>query len=142
MRIFTRATVTGRPSALPSARRGRFNKVAAGHQRDDQAETVLLHLLRGTRAEGLGGIPPSRPLAPGVTLVRPLLELTRDEVLAYLEVHGLEHRIDETNADPRLTRNWVRLRLLPQLEERSPGVARRLAALAAQVRLLTDSDKR
>lgn len=124
------------------ARRGRFDKVATGHQRDDQAETLLLHLLRGTRLEGLGGIPPARPLAPGVTLVRPLLELSRAEVLAYLKAHGLRHRLDKTNLDRRLARNWVRRDLLPRLEKRAPGFARRLAGLAAQVRGLTGTDER
>lgn len=120
---------------------GRFNKVAAGHQRDDQAETLLLHLLRGTRLEGLGGMAPGRPLDEGVELLRPLLELSRAEVLAYLHVHELASRRDLTNFDPSLSRNWVRLKLLPLLEKRSPGFASRLSGLAAQVRALTLPDK-
>lgn len=122
------------------ARRLRCSKVATGHQRDDQAETLLLHLLRGTRLGGLGGMAPERPLAPGRRLVRPLLELSRAEVLAYLHVHGLPWRQDQSNADLSLTRNWVRLKLLPLLEKRSPGLSIRLAGLAAQARL-TASDK-
>jgi tRNA(Ile)-lysidine synthase len=122
-------------------RRLRCNKAAVGHQRDDQAETLLLHLLRGTRLEGLGGMAPSRPLAPGLELVRPLLGLSRAEVLAYLHVHGLESRRDKSNEDTRLSRNWIRLKLLPLLEKRSPGLSIRLAGLTAQVRRLTKSDK-
>ncbi|MBI3563746.1 MAG: tRNA lysidine(34) synthetase TilS [Elusimicrobia bacterium] len=116
------------------ARRGRFAAVATGHQLDDQAETVLLHLLRGASLEGLGGIPVRRALAPGVELIRPLLPLTRDEVRAYLKVHGLAWREDASNADPKFARNWVRAEVLPLLERRAPGVKERLAEIAAKVR--------
>ncbi len=119
------------------ARRGRFTAVATGHQLDDQAETVLLHLLRGTSLEGLGGIPVRRPLRPGVELIRPLLPLTRAEVLLYLKMHGLDWREDASNADPKFTRNWVRREVLPLLEKRAPGVKDRLAKMAAKVRSAT-----
>jgi tRNA(Ile)-lysidine synthase len=119
------------------ARRGRFDAVATGHQLDDQAETLLLHLLRGTSLEGLGGIAPRRALAPGVELIRPLLPLTRDEVRLYLEMHGLKWREDRTNRDPKFTRNWLRARVLPLLESRAPGVKERLSAIAAKVRAAT-----
>lgn len=116
------------------ARRLKCGKVATGHQLDDQAETVLLHLLRGTSLCGVGGIPPRRALAPGVELIRPLLPLTRDDVLAYLEVHALKSRQDKSNQDPKFTRNWVRAKVLPLLESRVPGVKRRLAEIASAVR--------
>lgn len=119
------------------ARRGRYGAVATGHQLDDQAETVLLHLLRGTSLEGLGGIAPRRELRPGVALIRPLLPLTRAEVLLYLKRHGLQWRTDASNADPKFTRNWVRRDVLPRLEKRAPGVKERLAAMAAKVRAVT-----
>lgn len=119
------------------ARRGRFTAVATGHQLDDQAETVLLHLLRGTSLEGLGGIAPRRELVSGVDLIRPLLPLTRAEVRLYLKVHGLDSREDATNADPKFTRNWVRAEVLPLLERRAPGVKERLAKIAAKVRAAT-----
>jgi len=119
------------------ARRGDFKAVATAHQLDDQAETVLLHLLRGTSLEGLGGIPVRRPLVPGVELIRPLLPLTREEVLAYLEAHGLDWREDATNRDPRFKRNWVRREALPLLEKRAPGLKKRLAEIAAKVRAAT-----
>ncbi len=119
------------------ARRGRYTAVATGHQLDDQAETVLLHLLRGTSLEGLGGIPVRRPLRPGVELIRPLLPLTRAEVLLYLKLNGLDWREDASNADPKFTRNWVRREVLPLLEKRAPGVKERLAAIAAKVRAST-----
>jgi tRNA(Ile)-lysidine synthase len=119
------------------ARRGRFGAVATGHHLDDQAETVLLHLLRGTSLEGLGGIAPSRALAPGIALIRPLLPLTRAEVLVYLELHGLPWREDATNRDRAFARNWVRAEVLPLLESRAPGVKERLALIAAKVRAAT-----
>jgi tRNA(Ile)-lysidine synthase len=122
---------------IARARRGRFDAVATGHQLDDQAETVLLHLLRGTSLEGLGGIPPKRPLAPGVELIRPLLPLTREEIMAYLEIHELAWRDDRTNRDPKFTRNWVRREVLPLLEKRAPGVKERLSEFAAKVRAAT-----
>jgi tRNA(Ile)-lysidine synthase len=116
------------------ARRARLESVAVGHHLDDQAETVLLHLLRGTSLRGLGGMAPRRPLAPGVALIRPLLALTRAEVLEYAAVHGLAFRQDRSNRDPRFARNWVRREVLPLLERRAPGVKERLALIAAQVR--------
>jgi len=119
------------------ARRGRFDAVATGHQLDDQAETVLLHLLRGTSLEGLGGIPARRPLAPGVELIRPLLPLTRAEVMLYLEIHDLDWRDDRTNRDPKFSRNWIRRDVLPLLESRAPGVKERLADIAEKVRAAT-----
>lgn len=129
-----------RYKALASrARRLKCGKVATGHQLDDQAETVLLHLLRGTSLCGVGGIPPRRPLAPGVELIRPLLPLTREDVRAYLTVHGLKSREDKSNKDPKFTRNWVRKEVIPLLESRVPGVKRRLAEIASAVR---DSEAR
>lgn len=119
------------------ARRGRFTAVATGHQLDDQAETVLLHLLRGTSLEGLGGIAPRRELRPGVELIRPLLPLTRAEVTEYLKRHGLAARTDASNVDPKFTRNWVRREILPRLEKRAPGVKERLATIADKVRAAT-----
>ncbi len=116
------------------ARRSRRAIVATGHQLDDQAETVLLHLLRGTSAAGLAGMPTRRPLAPGVELIRPLLPLTRAEVDAYLRAHGLTARQDASNASEAFERNWVRRKLLPLLERRRPGVKDRLAAIADDAR--------
>jgi tRNA(Ile)-lysidine synthase len=122
------------------ARRGRFDAVATGHQLDDQAETVLLHLLRGTSLEGLGGIPPRRPLVPGVELIRPLLPLTRAEVREYLRQHALSSREDASNRDEKFRRNWVRSKVLPLLEKEAPGVKERLSEIAAKVRSAVGRD--
>lgn len=105
--------------------------VATGHTADDQAETVLQRLLRGTGVTGLAGIAERRELASGVVLVRPLLSATRADVLAHLTEAGIEARDDASNADPRFLRNRLRHELLPQLtREYGPGVAASLARLA------------
>ena len=117
-----------------AARRWKCDAVATGHQLDDQAETVILHLLRGTRLRALGAIAPKRPLAPGIALIRPLLPLSRKEIELYLERHGLEHRVDRSNQSLEFTRNWLRHRILPLLAQRQPRVREHLAGIAAQVR--------
>lgn len=89
--------------------------VATGHTRDDQIETVLHCILRGTGVHGLAGIPVSRPLCDGVQLIRPLLDQTRQHVMEYLKTQQIEAAIDETNADRRFLRNRIRLELLPLL---------------------------
>lgn len=105
--------------------------IALAHTRDDQAETFLLRLLRGAGSAGLGAM----RMRAG-RLIRPLLEVGRQEVLEHLRAHGLEWREDETNADMRFARNRVRHELLPYLERHfNPGVRETLARTAA---LLSD----
>lgn len=112
-------------------------KVALGHHLDDHAETVLLHLLRGTKAKGLLGIPPKRPLAGSAALVvRPLLGITREETRAYCRGFALKWREDASNRDEDFTRNWVRRMLIPLLETRSPRVREHLALLSADLQKL------
>jgi tRNA(Ile)-lysidine synthase len=93
------------------ARRTGARRILAAHTRDDQAETVLMRILRGSGPGGLSGIPRSRG-----RLFRPLLDLGRAEVLAYLEERGIPFRTDSTNACNRFLRNRVRNRLIPQLD--------------------------
>ncbi len=118
------------------ARKLRFNKIATGHHLDDQVETVLLHLLRGKSAKGLGGISPVRPLKKGskLRLIRPLLALTRDEIFEYCSAYGLKFRTDASNRDEVHTRNWLRRKIVPLLEKRRPGFKRNVAAIADDVR--------
>jgi tRNA(Ile)-lysidine synthase len=92
--------------------------VATGHTADDQAETVLQRMLRGTGLAGLAGIRRVRQLAPGVALIRPLLEFRRAEARAYLSAISQPFRDDSTNADMQFTRNRIRHELLPHLAER------------------------
>jgi len=95
------------------------NCIAAGHQKNDNAETVLQRLSRGTGFRGLGGIRPVRIFDDKVKLVRPLLCVTRDEIITYLEERNLRWRIDHTNADCTYRRNFIRHRLLPDLQQHS-----------------------
>lgn len=89
---------------------------ATGHTADDQAETVLHHLIRGSGMSGLRGVAPIRYLGDStMSLIRPMLNITRKEVEAYLAELGQDYRTDATNADPRFTRNRIRHELLPML---------------------------
>ena len=107
--------------------------IATGHTADDQAETVLHRLLRGTGLQGLRGIASTRELAPGVGVARPLLQTTRAEIIAYLDSLGQPFREDPSNRDPAFTRNRIRHELLPYLAGRyNPGVSLALARLAEQ----------
>lgn len=115
--------------------------VAVAHHRDDQAETVLLHLVRGTGLHGLAGMPAERPLAPDapVRLVRPLLSWSRSEIEALARSQGWAWREDASNAEPSYRRNRLRNEVLPLLEDRfGPGVAGRIAGVADRVRTLTE----
>jgi tRNA(Ile)-lysidine synthase len=103
--------------------------VALGHNLDDQAETVLLNLARGTGTLGLAGMPP----AAGI-FARPLLGCSRAEILAYLDGLGVPWCEDPTNRDTSFARNWFRHEVLPTLEARMPGAAASFAALAAAAR--------
>jgi tRNA(Ile)-lysidine synthase len=106
--------------------------VAVGHTRDDQAETILHRIVRGTGLRGLAGIPLRRPLAEGLSLVRPILDVTRDEVRDYLATLGQPYRDDASNADTRRTRARIRHDLLPRLaREYNPRVADALVRLGA-----------
>ena len=112
--------------------------VALGHTADDQAETVLLHLLRGTGIRGLQGMLTisrwhSRDEARDVALVRPLLQVTRQETEAYCAGLGLVPRHDSSNLQDRFTRNRIRRGLMPQLRRYNPAVREALTRLASTV---------
>jgi tRNA(Ile)-lysidine synthase len=113
-------------------------RVAVGHTSDDQVETVLMHLLRGSGTRGLRGLlPVSRwqSVSGSLTVIRPLLELRRKETLAYCRRHHLRPRTDVSNFSPQPLRNRVRRRLLPALEKYNPKVA---DALLRTARIATD----
>lgn len=114
--------------------------VVTAHTADDQAETILHHILRGTSISGLAGMARFRLLSPAVTLVRPLLEVHREKVLDYLQVLGQDSREDVTNADRTLMRNRIRHELLPLLaRDYAPGVIEsllRLGQVATQVQAM------
>ena len=104
--------------------------VATAHHRDDQAETVLLRLARGTGPDGLAGIPRERPLAPGIRLVRPLLPASRAAILTTLAAWALPALDDPGNRDEARARTRVRLGALPALAAVHPDAAAHLASLA------------
>ncbi len=107
--------------------------IALGHTSDDQAETVLMHVVRGSGLTGLRGMEPvsSRELADReVKLVRPILELSRADTLAYCEALSLEPRLDASNLSDEYTRNRVRNALLPVLEELNPSIRDALVRLS------------
>jgi len=116
------------------------NKLATGHTRDDQVETLLMWLFRGGGRQALAGIPPiralddhSRSLARWV--IRPLIETSKKEVLDYLKSKGVAFRQDKTNFDPSYLRNWIRLRLLPELRRKTDSrLDMRLAQLCDRLR--------
>lgn len=107
--------------------------IATGHTANDQAETVLHRLLRGTGLRGLRGIAGRRELEPGIFVVRPFLSATRTDILAYLREQNQPYREDASNRDPRYTRNRLRHELLPLLAEKyNPAVVTVLTSLAQQ----------
>jgi tRNA(Ile)-lysidine synthase len=124
----------GLEAAARAARYKVFEKIPAdvlalGHNLDDQAETVLMNLLRGAGLRGAAGMPRESRFR-GKVLVRPLLEVPRKEIVAYARRHGLEWIEDESNADESLTRNFVRRRLDPLLTARFPRWKESLARAA------------
>ena len=120
---------------LETARQIGAQKVALGHTLDDQAESFLLRLLRGSGARGLGG---TYPVVDGV-IVRPLIEIRRRDLLAWVRDRHLHYRIDATNHDLSLARSRVRLKLMPLLEKQfNPAVSE---ALAHAADLLREEDR-
>lgn len=121
-----------------AALRNHCEAIAVGHTADDQVETVLHHIVRGTGLAGLAGMPAERQLTDSIRLVRPLLGVTRADVLQSLADRQQSYRVDVTNADVNLTRNRVRHKLLPLLrDEFNPRVDEALLRLARQARETT-----
>ena len=110
-------------------------QIALAHHADDNAETVLLNLVRGTDLRGLCGM---RPKQGGI--VRPFLEQTREELTVYANSHGILHVEDHTNADPNAAaRNYLRLEILPQLRNLNPRAGEHIAATARSLTALDDA---
>lgn len=105
-------------------------KIAVGHTLDDQAETVIMRLLRGSGPLGLSGIPPLR----GGGIIRPLLEIKREDILAYLVQRHLSYVTDSSNMDTRFLRNRIRLELMPLLLTYQPRLTEHLGELALLMR--------
>src|SRR5699024_10316260 len=102
-----------------------YDKTALAHNMNDQAETILHRLLRGAGLNGLAGMRPLRE----ERYIRPLLEIRRSEIEAWLEEKGFPFRIDSTNLLPDQTRNRIRLELLPELSKYNPDLIGTLSAM-------------
>lgn len=119
-----------------AAREARYNffatlpgKIATAHTADDNAETVLLHLLRGTGLKGLGGISPIRG-----NIIRPMLHVTRQDVLALLKEYCVSYRTDSSNLSDGFLRNRLRHHVMPLLREENPRLAENLSTMALSLR--------
>ncbi len=127
-----------------AAERSGARFVATAHTADDQVETVLHRILRGTGIAGLDGMRRARPLGEAATLIRPLLQIRRAEIRAYLAAIGQPFRDDATNADLSFTRNRIRHDLLPRLASEYnadvAGALLRLADVAREAQQLIDAD--
>jgi tRNA(Ile)-lysidine synthase len=109
--------------------------IATAHQKNDNAETIIQRLSRGTGFRGLGGIWPVRFFADEITFVRPLLCFQRDEIVEYLKQHDLKWRRDHTNNDCTFRRNYIRHRLMPALQQDcSDSIVEQLSKLACTAR--------
>jgi tRNA(Ile)-lysidine synthase len=111
----------------------RATKVAVGHTADDHIETILMHLIRGSGTKGLRGLSPLNKLKlsdGSLTVIRPLLNLTREETTNYCRAHKLKPRLDATNLSPEPLRNKIRLQLLPLLRRYNPQINQSLLRLS------------
>ena len=106
------------------------HKIAMGHNLNDQAETVLMRLLRGSGMTGLSGIPPVRDN----TVIRPLIETGRQDIINYLKSGNLKYATDSSNKDNRFLRNKIRMELLPEMIKYQPGLIEILGKLARNLR--------
>jgi tRNA(Ile)-lysidine synthase len=110
--------------------------IATGHTADDQAETVLHRLIRGTGIQGLRGIAPMRKVTHDsgseIRIIRPMLRVTKAEIMLYIEQNELTYRTDSSNADRRFTRNRIRQELMPLLQTYNGKVVESLGRLSEQ----------
>lgn len=105
-------------------------KIALGHNMNDQAETFLMRLLRGSGMSGLSGIPPVRD---GI-FIRPLIETGREEILEYLSFHKIDFATDSSNTNTKYLRNRIRLELIPELIKYQPNLIENLGRLSSYLR--------
>lgn len=120
-----------RKARLAALARAEADVIALAHHADDQAETVLLQLLRGAGPKGLAAMPALRRAATGPALARPLLALTRAQIAACAAARGIAWIDDESNADTDVRRNFIRHEIAPRLAQAFPGYPATLARAAA-----------
>ena len=128
--------ISGEKGLEAAARDARYSfllslpgKIATAHTADDNAETLLMHMVRGTGLKGLGGISPVRD-----RLIRPMLTVTRQEVEAFLEEYYIPHIHDGSNDTDVFLRNRVRHHVMPLLRQENPGFSRTVSAMALRLR--------
>ena len=128
--------VAGKKGLEAAAREARYaflktlpGKIATAHTANDNLETVLMHLVRGTGLKGLGGITPINDF-----LIRPMLAVTRSDVLAFLSEYNLSYVMDSSNSQDRFLRNRLRRNVVPLLEKENPNLASNVSALAQSLR--------
>lgn len=107
--------------------------IATGHTLDDQAETILMRLIKGASLKGIVGISPVRDEG-NIRIARPLFEMEKREIEKYLDERGIVYRVDSTNKEPIYFRNVVRKEILPYLEKYNPRFKRALCSLAEHLR--------
>lgn len=130
-----RSSPEGLEAAARNARYAAFSGIEAdwlvlGQHREDQAETLLFNLLRGSGVRGAAGMPESRLIRPGLRLLRPLLDVSREGIENYLHARSLDWIDDESNNDTRFSRNFLRHRVMPLLETHFSAAAATLSAAA------------
>jgi tRNA(Ile)-lysidine synthase len=116
-----------------AARKSGANVVATGHTIDDQAETVLMRIVKGASLKGLVGIAPVRG-EEALRIIRPLIELEKAQLVIYLDNFGMPYRIDSSNFEDKYFRNIVRREIVPFLENYNPRLKRSLFNLAEHLR--------
>ncbi|MCG3205249.1 MAG: tRNA(Ile)-lysidine synthase [Elusimicrobia bacterium] len=116
------------------ARQHHLQIVMTAHTLDDQVETVFMNLMRGTGCDGLSGMAPLRKLERSkVWLARPLLNMSKKELLGRLRSSRRRFRLDATNRNLKYLRNWLRAELIPKIEKKSPGFKKRIFQLSEMV---------
>jgi tRNA(Ile)-lysidine synthase len=116
-----------------AAKAVKANVVATGHTLDDQAETILMRIIKGASLKGIVGISPVRDEG-SIRVARPLFELEKKEIEKYLDERSTAYRIDSTNLEPVYFRNVIRKEILPYLEKYNPRLKRALCGLAEHLR--------
>ena len=109
---------------------GKKAVIALAHHENDNAETVLHNLIRGTKAAGMGGIRPIQEIGEGVAYIRPLLKVTREEIETYLRQQKIPWMTDSTNQELEYTRNRIRHKILPEMEKINPKAVSHIAQAA------------
>lgn len=118
---------------LDAAKDANASVIATGHTLDDQAETILMRFIKGSSFKGMLGVAPTRSEG-NIRIVRPILEICKEDILEYLDGEGIRYRIDRTNLEPVYFRNVVRAEIMPFLERYNPRLKRVLFNLAEHLR--------